>query len=47
MKDPTNMAAQSKDMSDDYTEFNADYATRIDGKAMSMRLGEAGAKGSE
>ena len=47
IKDPTNVAAQSKDTSDDYTEFNADYATRIDGKAMSMRLGEAGAKGSE
>ena len=47
IKDPTNMAAQSKDTSDDYTEFNADYATRIDGKAMSMRLGEAGAKGSD
>jgi ketosteroid isomerase-like protein len=47
IKDPTNTAAQSKDTSDDYTEFNADYATRIDGKAMSMRLAEAGAKGSE
>jgi ketosteroid isomerase-like protein len=47
IKDPTNMAAQSKDTADDYTEFNADYATRIDGLAMSMRLGEAGAKGSD
>ena len=47
IKDPTNTAAQSKDTSDDYTEFNADYATRIDGKAMSMRLAEAGAKGSD
>ena len=47
IKDPTNIAAQSKDTSDDYTEFNADYATRIDGKAMSMRLAEAGAKGSD
>lgn len=47
IKDPTNTAAQSKDTSDDYTEFNADYATRIDGKAMSMRLAEEGAKGSE
>ena len=47
IKDPTNVAAQSKDTSDDYTEFNADYATRIDGKAMSMRLAKAGAKGSE
>ena len=24
IKDPTNMAAQSEDTSDDYTEFNAD-----------------------
>ena len=47
IKAPTNVAAQSKDTADDYTEFNADYATRIDGKAMSMRLAEAGAKGSE
>jgi hypothetical protein len=28
IKDPTNTAAQSKDTSDDYTEFNADYAKR-------------------
>ena len=28
IKDPTNVAEQSKDMSDDYTEFNGDYATR-------------------
>ena len=47
MKDPTNVAELSKDMSDEYTEFNGDYATRIDGKAMSMRLAEAGAKGSD
>jgi ketosteroid isomerase-like protein len=46
MKDPTNVAAQSKDMSDDYTEFNADFATRIDGKAMSERLSEGVAKDS-
>jgi len=46
MKDPTNVAAQSKDMSDDYTEFNGDYATRIDGKAMNTRLAEASAKDS-
>ena len=32
MKDPTNVAEQSKDMSDDYTEFNGDYATRVDGR---------------
>ena len=44
IKDPTNVAEQSKDTSDDYTEFNAEYATRIDGKAMSTRLAEARAK---
>ena len=46
MKDPTNVAAQAKDMSDDYTEFNADFATRIDGKAMNSRLSEGVAKDS-
>ena len=46
MKDPTNIAAQSKDMSDDYTEFNAQYATRLDGKALNDRLAEATAKDS-
>ena len=38
MKDPTNVTEQSKDMSDDYTEFNGQYATRLDGKAMNSRL---------
>ena len=46
IKDPTNVAEQSKDMSDDYTEFNGDYATRLDGKAMSSRLAEAVGKAS-
>jgi ketosteroid isomerase-like protein len=46
IKDPTNVAEQSKDMSDDYTEFNGDYATRLDGKAMSSRLAEATGKAS-
>jgi hypothetical protein len=46
MKDPTNVAEQSKDMSDDYTEFNGDYATRLDGKAMNSRLAEAAGKDS-
>jgi ketosteroid isomerase-like protein len=44
MKDPTNIAEQSKDTADDYTEFNGQYATRLDGKAMSDRLAEASAK---
>lgn len=47
IKDPTNVTEQSKDTAEDYTEFNGDYATRLDGKAMSVRLGEASAKGSE
>jgi ketosteroid isomerase-like protein len=46
IKDPTNVAEQSKDMSDDYTEFNGQYATRLDGKAMNSRLAEAAAKES-
>jgi ketosteroid isomerase-like protein len=46
MKDPTNIAEQSKDMSDDYTEFNGQYATRLDGKAMNSRLTEAAGKDS-
>jgi ketosteroid isomerase-like protein len=46
MKDPTNVTEQSKDMSEDYTEFNGDYATRLDGKAMSSRLTEATGKAS-
>ena len=46
IKDPTSVAEQSKDMSDDYTEFNGDYATRLDGKAMNSRLGEAAGKAS-
>jgi len=46
MKDPTNVAEQTKDMSDDYTEFNGQYATRLDGKAINSRLTEAGGKDS-
>ena len=46
IKDPTDVTQQTKDMSDDYTEFNADYATRLDGKAMSSRLAEATGKAS-
>ncbi len=46
MKDPTNVTEQSKDMSDDYTEFNAQYATRLDGKAMNSRMTEAAGKDS-
>src|SRR4029450_6004697 len=46
MKDPTNVTEQMKDAADDYTEFNGDYATRLDGKAMNSRLGEAAGKAS-
>ena len=46
IKDPTNITEQMKDASDDYTEFNGDYATRLDGKAMNSRLGEAAGKAS-
>ena len=46
IKDPTNVAEQTKDASDDYTEFNGDYATRLDGKAISSRLAEAAGKDS-
>jgi len=42
----TSVAEQSKDTSDDYTEFNGDYATRLDGKAMNSRLAEATGKAS-
>ena len=46
IKDPTSVAEQSKDMSDDYTEFNGQYATRLDGKAMNSRMAEASGKNS-
>jgi ketosteroid isomerase-like protein len=46
IKDPTNIAEQAKDTSDDYTEFNGQYATRLDGKAMNSRLAEATGKES-
>ena len=46
IKDPTNVAEQMKDASDDYAEFNADYATRLDGKAMNSHLAEVAGKAS-
>lgn len=30
-----------KDVADEYTEFSADYPTRLDGKAIQMRMSEA------
>src|SRR5438067_9926361 len=44
IKDPTSVAEQMKDASDDYTEFNGDYGTRLDGKAMNSHLAEAAEK---
>src|SRR4026209_930519 len=46
IKDPTNVAEQTKDMADDYTEFNGDYATRLDGNTMNAHLAEAAGKDS-
>jgi ketosteroid isomerase-like protein len=46
IKDPTSAAEQMKDAADDYTEFNGDYATRLDGKAINVRLSEAAGKAS-
>ena len=43
--DPANIAEQSKNFAEDYTEFNSDFATRIEGKAMAMRLLDASSKG--
>jgi ketosteroid isomerase-like protein len=41
IRDPSNVAEQMKNVADDYTEFNGEYATRLEGKAMNVRLGEA------
>lgn len=41
-----NVAGSMKDVADDYTEFNGEYATRIDGKEAAMRLAEADTKAS-
>ena len=47
IKDPSSVAEQTKDTAEDYTEFNGQYATRVDGKAQSLRLAEGAAKSSE
>jgi len=44
--DPANMTAIFQDFADDYTEFNGDYATRVEGKSLNMRLSESFGKGS-
>ena len=40
------VATAMKNVADDYTEFNPDYPTRLDGKATSLRLAEAFSSGS-
>jgi ketosteroid isomerase-like protein len=47
IQNPANITDQTKDQSEDYTELNGQYATRIDGKEMNSRLAEGAAKGSE
>ncbi len=42
--DPSNVKEHFKNIADDYTEFNNDYSTRLEGKALSMRLSEASSK---
>lgn len=42
--DPGNVAESFKNVADDYTEFNGDYSTRIDGKSVSMSLAEPAGK---
>ncbi len=44
--DPSNGAAQLKDVADDYTEFNGAAATRLDGKAMNVRLADGNGSAS-
>lgn len=41
-----NTAEAMKNVADDYTEFNGDYATQLEGKEINMRLAEANTKGS-
>jgi ketosteroid isomerase-like protein len=41
MAEPGNVTEQFKNISDDYTEFNPDYSTRLEGKAIALRLTEA------
>jgi ketosteroid isomerase-like protein len=36
-----NAAESMKNVADEYTEFNSDYSTRLDGKAINVRLEEA------
>lgn len=40
------VAGSMKYVADDYTEFNGDYPTRLDGKGINMTLAEANSGGS-
>jgi len=42
----SDVATAMKNVADDYTEFNPGYPTRLDGKALAVRLAEAQAQGS-
>ena len=42
--DPGNIAEIYKNVADDYTEFNGDYSTRVDGKNVAMVLAEPAGK---
>ena len=44
MADPGNVTEQFKNIADDYTEFNSDFSTRLEGKAIAMKLTEATSK---
>jgi ketosteroid isomerase-like protein len=39
-----NVAEGMKNTADDYTEFNSDFSTRLEGKALATRLSEANSK---
>jgi ketosteroid isomerase-like protein len=39
-----NVAASQKSIAEDYTEFNGEAATRLDGRSITGRLAEAGIK---
>ncbi len=41
-----NVAESLKSLADDYTEFNGDYSTRLEGKEIATRLAQADAGGS-
>ncbi len=41
-----NTAEAMKNVADDYTEFNGDYSTRLEGRPMALRLAEANAGGA-